>query len=81
MREFERQFKIAFSEDEKMSIIVHVAPKELTATEHFQTLRRFGYNKIRDYIEQYLVNKNLWKRPQGSQFGLTKMANKMDDDG
>ena len=43
MREFERQFKIAFSEDEKMSIIVHVAPKELTATEHFQTLRRFGY--------------------------------------
>ena len=45
MRDFERQFKVAFSEDEEMlmSIIVHVAPKELTATEHFQTLRCFGY--------------------------------------
>lgn len=38
------------------------------------------YAKIREYIEQYLINnKNVWKRPQGSQFGLTKVANKVDD--
>eukprot|EP00435_Cladocopium_sp_Y103_P064587 s324_g26.t1 len=39
------------------------------------------YAKIRDYIEQYLINKNVWKRPQGSQFGITKAANKVDDGG
>ena len=36
------------------------------------------YQKIRDYIEQYLIDKNLWKRPQGSSFGITKVANKVD---
>ena len=40
-----------------------------------------SYDKIRSYIEQILINKNLWKRPQGSQFGLTKVANKVDDGG
>ena len=38
------------------------------------------YAKIRDYIEQYLINKNVWKPPQGSTFGLTKAANKVADD-
>ena len=66
MREFERQFKIAFSEDEKMSIIVHVAPKELTATElHFQTLRRFGY------IQQ---NKGLHRALLGEQESVEAAA-------
>eukprot|EP00435_Cladocopium_sp_Y103_P045530 s171_g13.t1 len=39
------------------------------------------YAKIRDYIEQYLINKNVWNRPQGSQFGITKAATKVDDGG
>jgi len=63
MREFERQFKIAFSEDEKMSIIV--APKEPTATEHFQTLRRFGY------IQQ---NKGLHRAILGEQESVEAAA-------
>ena len=76
LREFERTYKTAFSEDEKVSILAHVAPKELQQSIFMHSDALDSYNKIREYIEQYLINRNLWKRPQGSQFGLTKAANK-----
>ena len=80
LREFERTYKTAFSEDEKVSILAHVAPKELQQSIFMHSDALDSYNKIREYIEQYLINRNLWKRPQGSQFGLTKAANKNAED-
>lgn len=71
---------LQFAEDEKVSIIAHVAPKELQQSIFTHSDALNTYAKIRDYIEQYLINKNLWKRPQGSTFGLTKAANKVADD-
>ena len=79
MREYERSFKTPFSEDEKVSILAHIAPKELQQSIFMHSDALDTYAKIREYIEQYLINKNVWKRPQGSQFGLTKVANKVDD--
>ena len=81
LREFERTTKSAFSEEEKISILAHVAPAELQQSIFMHSDALDTYAKIRDYIEQYLINKNVWKRPQGSQFGLTKVANKTDDGG
>ena len=81
LREFEREYKTPFSEQEKISILAHVAPKELQQTIFMHSDALDSYDKIRSYIEQFLINKNLWKRPQGSQFGLTKVANKVDDGG
>ena len=81
LREFERTTKSAFSVEEKISILAHVAPAELQQSIFMHSDALGTYAKIRDYIEQYLINKNVWKRPQGSQFGLTKVANKADDGG
>ena len=81
LREFEREYKTPFSEQEKISILAHVAPKELQQTIFMHSDALDSYDKIRSYIEQFLINKNLWKRPQGSHFGLTKVANKVDDGG
>ncbi|CAL1137871.1 unnamed protein product [Cladocopium goreaui] len=80
-REFERTSKSVFSEEEKVSILAHVAPPELQQSIFMHSDALGTYAKIRDYIEQYLINKNVWKRPQGSQFGITKAANKVDDGG
>lgn len=80
LREFEWRFKTVFAEDEKVSIIAHMAPKESQQSVFTHPDVLNTYAKIRGYIEQYLINKNLWKRPQGSQFGLTKVANKVADD-
>ena len=73
VREFEGTFKNVFSQDEKVSILApaRVAPKELQQSIFTHSDALGTYDKIRGYIEQYLVNKNLWKRLQGSQFGLT----------
>ena len=79
LREFERAFKTPMSEEEKISIIAHVAPKELQQSIFMHSDALDTYGKIRGYIEQYLINKNLWKRPHGSQFGLTKVTNKVAD--
>ena len=79
LREFERAFKTPMTDDEKISIIAHVAPKELQQSIFMHSDALDTYTKIRGYIEQYLINKNLWKRPHGSQFGLTKVANKVSD--
>ncbi|CAL1163809.1 unnamed protein product [Cladocopium goreaui] len=68
-------------EEEKVSILAHVAPPELQQSIFMHSDALGTYAKIRDYIEQYLINKNVWKRPQGSQFGITKAANKVDDGG
>ena len=81
LREFERTSKSVFSEEEKVSILAHVAPPELQQSIFMHSDALGTYAKIRDYIEQYLINKNVWKRPQGSQFGITKAANKVDDGG
>ncbi|CAL1148944.1 unnamed protein product, partial [Cladocopium goreaui] len=69
------------TKEEKISILAHVAPAELQQSIFMHSDALDTYAKIRDYIEQYLINKNVWKRPQGSQFGLTKVANKTDDGG
>ena len=74
-------FKTLFSEDEKVSILAHVSPKELQQSIFMHSDALNSYSKMREHIEQYLVNKNVWKRPHGSQFGLTKVANKVDDGG
>ena len=81
LREYERMFKTPFSEDEKVSILAHVSPKELQQSIFMHSDALNSYSKMREHIEQYLVNKNVWKRPHGSQFGLTKVANKVDDGG
>ena len=81
LKEFERTSKSVFSEEEKVSIVAHVAPPELQQSIFMHSDALDTYAKIRDYIEQYLINKNVWKRPQGSQFGITKAANKVDDGG
>ena len=57
-----------------------MAPKEFRQSIFTHSDALNTYAKVRDYIEQYLINKNLWKRPQGSTFGLTKAANKVADD-
>lgn len=80
LREYERTFKTPFSEDEKIAILAHVSPKELQQSIFMHSDALNTYDKMREYIEQYLVNKNVWKRPQGSQFGLTKVTNKNVDD-
>lgn len=80
LREYERMFKTPFSEDEKISILAHVSPKELQQSIVMHSDALDTYFKIREYIEHYLVNKNLWKRPQGCQFGLTKFTNKREGD-
>ncbi|CAL1147058.1 unnamed protein product [Cladocopium goreaui] len=64
-REFERTSKSVFSEEEKVSILAHVAPPELQQSIFMHSDALGTYAKIRDYIEQYLINKNVWKRPQG----------------
>ena len=69
IREFERQFKKIIDEDEKLSVLVHVAPKELQQSIFMHADSLDSYNKVRTYIEQYLSARNLWKRPQGGQFG------------
>ena len=76
LREFERTYKTVFSQDGKVSILAHVAPKELQQSIFMHSDALDSYEKIREYVEQYLINRNLWKRPQGSQFGLTKVTNK-----
>ena len=81
LREFERTSTSGFSEEDKVSILAHVAPPELQQSIFMHSDALGTYAKIRDYIEQYLINKNVWKRPQGSQFGITKAANKVDDGG
>ncbi|CAE7335487.1 unnamed protein product, partial [Symbiodinium pilosum] len=75
LREFERTYKTVFSQDEKVSILAHVAPKELQQSIFMHSDALDSYEKVREYVEQYLINRNLWKRPQGSQFGLTKVTN------
>ena len=69
IREFERQFKKIIDEDEKLSVLVHVAPKELQQSIFMHADSLDSYNKVRTYIEKYLSARNLWKRPQGGQFG------------
>ena len=79
--EYERMFRTSFSEDEKVSILAHASPKELQQSIFMHSDALNSYSKMRNYIEQHLVNKNVWKRPQGSQFGLTRVTNKADDGG
>ncbi|CAL1169149.1 unnamed protein product [Cladocopium goreaui] len=81
LREYERMFRTSFSEDEKVSILAHASPKELQQSIFMHSDALNSYSKMRNYIEQHLVNKNVWKRPQGSQFGLTRVTNKVDDGG
>ena len=52
-----------------MSVLVHVAPKELQQSIFMHADSLDSYNKVRTYIEKYLSARNLWKRPQGGQFG------------
>lgn len=72
MREYERTFRAPFAEDEKVSILAHVARKELQQSIFMHSDALDTYGKIRVYIEQYLINKNVWKRPQGSHLGMSK---------
>ena len=81
LREYEKMFTTPFSEDEKVSVLAHVSPKELQQSIFMHSDALNSYSKMRNYIEQHLVNKNVWKRLQGSQFGLTRVTNKVDDGG
>ena len=47
IREFERQFKKTIDEDEKLSVLVHVAPKELQQTIFMHADSLDSYNKVR----------------------------------
>lgn len=71
IREFEKQFKKTSDEDEKLYVLVHVAPKELQQSIFMHADHFDSYNRVRTYIEQYLGARNLWKRPEGGQFGTT----------
>ena len=81
IREFERQFKKKIDEDEKLSVLVHVAPKELQQSIFMHADSLDSYMKVRTYIEQYLSARNLWRRPQGGQFGATNAARPKEDSG
>ncbi|CAE7358323.1 RE1 [Symbiodinium sp. CCMP2592] len=52
LREFERTYKATFSEDEKVSILAHVAPKELQQSIFMHSDALDSYGKIRECIEQ-----------------------------
>ena len=52
-------FKTLFSEDEKVSILAHVSPKELQQSIFMHSDALNSYSKMREHIEQYLVNKNV----------------------
>ena len=65
IREFERQFKKKIDENIKLSVLVHVAPKELQQSIFMHADSLDSYMKVRTYIEQYLSARNLWRRPQG----------------
>ena len=62
IREFERQFKRKIDEDERLSVLVHVAPKELQQSIFMHADSLDSYMKVRAYIEQYLSARNLWRR-------------------
>ena len=79
IQEFERQFKKTIDEDEKLSVLVHVAPKELQQSIFMHADSLDSYNKVRTYIEQYLSVRNLWKRPQGGLFGSSASVKPKDD--
>ena len=79
IREFERQFKKTIDENEKLSVLVHVAPKELQQSIFMHADSLDSYNKVRTYIEQYLSARNLWKRPRGGLFGNSASAKPKDD--
>ena len=77
--EFEKQFR-TIEPDDKLSVLVHVAPKEIQQMIFLHSNTLDTYNKTKEYIEQYLTSRNLWKRPQGSSFGAPKKS-QFDDGG
>ena len=81
IREFERQFKKKIDENIKLSVLVHVAPKELQQSIFMHADSLDSYMKVRTYIEQYLSARNLWRRPQRGQFGVTNAARPKEDSG
>ena len=58
IREFERQFKKKIDEDERLSVLVHVAPKELQQSIFMHADSLDSYMKVRTYIERYLSARN-----------------------
>ncbi|CAE7242490.1 RE2 [Symbiodinium sp. CCMP2592] len=77
--EFEKQFR-KIEPDDKLSVLVHVAPKEIQQMIFLHSNTLDTYSKTKEYIEQYLTSRNLWKRPQGSSFGAPKKS-QLDDGG
>ena len=77
--EFEKQFR-TIEPDDKLSVLVHVAPKEIQQMIFLHSNTLDTYNKTKEYMEQYLTSRNLWKRPQGSSFGAPKKS-QFDDGG
>ena len=79
MNEFEKQFR-KVEPDDKLSVLVHVAPKEIQQMIFLHSNTLDTYSKTKEYIEQYLTSRNLWRRPQGSSFGAPKKSH-VDDGG
>ena len=77
--EFEKQFK-KIEPDDKLSVLVHVAPKEIQQMIFLHSNTLDTCQKTKEYIEQYLTSRNLWRRPQGASFGMPK-AKAYDDGG
>ena len=77
LREFERTYNTAFSEDEKVSILAHIAPKELQQSIFMHSDALNGYDKIREHIEQYLINRNLRKDLKVHSSGCPKPQTKL----
>lgn len=80
IREFEKQFKKTIDENQKPSVLVHVARKELQQSMFMHADHVDSFSRVRPYIEQYLSTRNLWKRAQGGQFRTTTSAKPKDDE-
>ena len=74
LRELERTYKTAFSEDEKVPILAHVAPKELQQSIFMHSDALDSYSKIREYI---CSTETFGKGLQVHSLGLPKPRKRM----
>ena len=67
--QYQAQTNKVFDPDLKLAIIADLAPQNLKALIQMHTKELDSYQKMRQYIVDYLKAKNCWKRPDGNKFG------------
>ena len=73
VRAYERETVKIFDKDTAHAVLQGVAPEsfQTTIALHIESLN--AYEKLRQYIENYLVAKKMWKRLGGSGFGSARV--------